>query len=89
LSRELRIGRRIAIAKRAFGQVLHRGVWLANEVVDCFAQPMVTTRVAKRFIHALLHDAPVTFTSEEETVVIEIVAVLNRRRIDLCAHFEA
>src|SRR5206468_3088240 len=86
IERELRIWHLIVITKRAFGQVLNRGVWLANEVVDCFAQPMVTTCVAKRFIHALLHDAPIPFTGEKETMVIEIIAVLNRRRVHFCAH---
>src|SRR5690606_22889504 len=59
------------------------GVRRVEETLEVLGKPMVTARFAARVAHALLHDAPVAVGAHDERVQVELVTVLDRRRIDL------
>ena len=42
------------------------GVRRIEEAVQVFRQPVIASRLATRFVHALLHDAPMAFASHHE-----------------------
>src|SRR2546423_3196682 len=47
---------------------------------------MVPARGAVVATHALLYHRPLAFAANEEAVMIDAKAILNRCRIDLCRH---
>src|SRR5690349_14020923 len=59
---------------------------LADEIVHGFAEPVISPRPASRLVHPLLHDTPLALLGEKETVMIKLIPVLHRRRINLRAH---
>src|SRR4051812_10465810 len=61
----------------------HRRVRLVDVALHVVGEPVVATRHRRLVAHALLHHAPVAGGSEDERVVIELVAVLYRGVVDL------
>ena len=61
-------------------------MWLADKIVDCFAQPVVAAGRFLLCIHSLLDHAPLARWREQECVVIQLKTVLHGGRIDLRAH---
>jgi hypothetical protein len=53
------------------------------EALQIFGMPMVPARLLVVAVHALLHDRPLAVIGDEESVQIEIEAVLDRGAVDL------
>ena len=53
------------------------------EALQIFGMPMVPARLLVVAVHALLHDRPLAVVGDEESVQIEIEAVLDRGAVDL------
>src|SRR5438105_6238283 len=59
---------------------------LVHEIRDLRAEPVVAARGAIVFAHALLYYRPLAIAGDEEAVVIDAEAILDRRRIDFRRH---
>ena len=59
---------------------------LIHEIGDLRAEPVVSPRGAIVSAHALLDDRPLTLAGDEETVVVDAEAILDRGRINLRRH---
>src|SRR5262245_6149949 len=56
---------------------------VVDEARQTLGQPVIASRHAAGVAHPLLHDAPITASREEKDVVIQVVAVLDGRVVDL------
>src|SRR2546423_7387800 len=61
-------------------------MWLVHEIADLRAEPVIATRGTIAAAHALLDDCPLAFGADEEAVVVNAEAILDRGRIDLGGH---
>ena len=67
-------------------QILDGAVWFANEVIDRFTQPMIAAGRLGLGVHPLLDDAPLAGGRKDESMVIELKAILHGGRIDFRTH---
>ena len=60
-----------------------RGMRRIEKSLQLFRQPVIAARLAPFRAHALLHDAPVAFTRDDEGMQIEIETILHGGTVDL------
>ena len=54
-----------------------------EKAAKVFRQPVIAPRFTTLFIHSLLHDAPVAFRADDESVQVEIETILYGGAVDL------
>ena len=76
-----------ALVRKVHDLALHRPVdrtmRFVYEALQIFGMPMVPARLLVVAVHALLHDRPLAVVGDEESVQIQIEAVLDRGAVDL------
>src|SRR3984957_16801919 len=60
-----------------------RLVWLLDEALQAFGQPVIAARRVARIVHALLDDGPMPVVGDDEAVQIKVEPVLDRGAVDL------
>src|SRR6185437_8456329 len=54
-----------------------------DEALQAFRQPVIAARRAARIVHALLDDCPAAIVGDDETMQVEVEAVLDGGAVDL------
>src|ERR1700719_3219964 len=61
----------------------YRGVRLVDKALQPFRKPVIAAGLLELAVHPLLYDNPVAVVGDDETMQIELGAVLHRGTIDL------
>lgn len=66
----------------ALSNSVDRRMWRFDEARQIFGKPMIAARLTALAVHALLHHDPAPVVGDDETVKIEVKAVLHRGAVD-------